>query len=276
MDRSEEEISPAAQFRLRRVGRVALAVAALTVLLAAPLGAAPCSQADHEHAAWTALLRRWVNDGRVDYAGWLRAGRAPLEAYLKQLSGTCGRDYETWSRAQRLAFWINAYNAFTVELILDHYPIASIRKIGWLPGAAFRRQFIPMPELRGGVISLNEIEHDTIRADFAEPRIHFALVCASRSCPPLRSEAYRGADLDRQLADQARVFLGDATKNRFDAAANTLYLSAIFDWFAVDFRAAAGSLQAFVAPYLADPRAALPGVRIEYLDYDWSLNDRGD
>jgi hypothetical protein len=245
----------------------------LVVLLPGAVGAA-CPAIDHDHAAWTGMLQRWVRDGRVAYADWLRDGRAPLAAYLDELSATCAADYETWTREQRLAFWINAYNAFTVKLILDNYPVASIRKIGWLPGAAFRQDFIPMPQLRGGVISLNDIEHDTIRADFREPRIHFALVCASRSCPPLRSEAYRAADLDRQLDDQARRFLRDPGKNRFDAAANTLFLSAIFDWFAADFRDAAGSVQAFAAPYLEDPRAAAKGVRIEFLDYDWTLNDR--
>src|SRR4029434_9265868 len=132
---------------------------------------------------------------------------------------------------QRIAFWINAYNAFTLRLILDHYPIASIRRIGWLPGAAFRERFIPMQGLKGETISLDDIENGTLRSAFREPRIHFALVCAARSCPPLRREAYRGADLDRQLDDQARIFLRDATKNRVDAATRTLYLSSIFKWF---------------------------------------------
>jgi hypothetical protein len=179
-----------------------------------------------------------------------------------------------WGRAERIAFWINTYNAFTVKLVLDHYPIASIRTIGWLPGAAFRERFIPMPGLKGGNVSLDDIENGTLRADFREPRIHFALVCASRSCPMLRGEAYRAKDLDRQLDDQARSFLGDSTKNRFDATTNTLHLSSIFKWFRVDFETAAGSLRAYVGRYLNDPRAVEPGVRIEFLDYDWSLNDR--
>jgi hypothetical protein len=260
----------------RRVILIAAAIASLLSGAAHPpvRAAESCPPFDHEHRTWTDLLRRWVSDGQVDYSAWLRDGRPALDTYLAALSATCARDYQAWTREQRLAYWINAYNAFTVDLILDSYPIASIRKIGWLPGAAFREKFIPMPGLKGRTISLNDIEHDTIRADFAEARIHFALVCASRSCPPLRAEAYRGADLDRQLADQARIFLSDASKNRFDAAARTLYLSAIFDWFAADFRAAAGSVQKFVAPYMADPRAAESGVRIEFLDYDWSLNDR--
>jgi len=233
---------------------------------------AACTTVDPAHAAWTAILARWVARGTVDYAGLQREGRDPLDAYLTTLSGTCAPDYERWTRAEQIAFWIDAYNAFTVKLVLDHYPIASIRKIGWLPGAAFRQKFIPMEGLKRGTISLDDIEHGTLRRTFHEPRIHFALVCASRSCPALRNEAYRGPDLDRQLDEQARAFLRDPTKNRFDPATRTLALSSIFSWFRKDFESAAGSLPAFVAPYLG---VALEGdVRIVFLDYDWTLNDR--
>lgn len=248
----------------------AAVVAAMTLCSNA---AAACSAVDHQHGAWTAILERFVSDGRVSYARLQRDGQEPLAAYLSTLSGACASDYEQWTSAERIAFWINAYNAFTVRQILDHYPIASVRRIGWLPGTAFRRAFIPMDGLKGGRISLDDIEHRTLRADFREPRIHFALVCAARSCPPLRAEAYRAADLDRQLDDQGRTFLGDPTKNRFAAATNTLFLSSIFDWFRGDFEAAAGSLPAFVSRYLAEPRATAPDVRIEFLDYDWSLNE---
>ena len=244
------------------------------LLLATRLAAAACAPVDQDHAAWTTILGRFVRAGEVAYGQLAREGSPLFTAYLNGLSSACADDYARWSRAERLAFWINAYNAFTVKLVLKHYPIASIRKIGWLPGAAFRERFIPMPDLKGGTVSLDDIENGTLRADFREPRIHFALVCASRSCPMLRGEAYRAADLDRQLDDQARVFLADSTKNRFDPTANTLYLSSIFKWFRADFEVAAGSLPAFVGHYLNDPRATAPGVRIEFLDYDWSLNDR--
>jgi hypothetical protein len=210
----------------------------------------------------------------VAYRALQAEGRASLESYLHDLSAACASDYERWSRAERLAFWINAYNAFAVQLILDHYPISSIRRIGWLPSAAFRRKFIPMPQLKGRNVSLDDIEHGTLRADFREPRIHFALVCASRGCPALRAEAYRGSVLDRQLDDQARGFLRDASKNQFDPATRTLHLSPIFDWFRADFEVAAGSVPAYVAPYLGDPRAAEPEVRVAFLKYDWSLNDQ--
>ena len=245
----------------------------LALCLCAGVARADCGRVDPTHAQWSAVLGRWVADGRVDYAGLQRDGQPALDTYLASLSATCAPDYETWTRGEQIAFWINAYNAFTLRLILDHYPIASIRKIGWLPGAAFRQRFIPMPGLKGGTISLDEIENGTLRSAFREPRVHFALVCASKSCPALRGEAYRGAALDHQLDDQARVFLNDRMKNRVDTAGRTLYLSSIFKWFRGDFEAAAGSLPAFIAPYL-DPAAPVDGFAVEFLAYDWSLNDR--
>jgi len=248
-------------------------VLGLGLVLATSAAASECAPIDHTHAAWTAIVGRAVRDGRVDYAGLARDPGA-LVAYLATLSGTCQRDYDGWTRDQRLAFWLNAYNAFTVKLVVDHYPIASIRKIGWLPGAAFRQAFIPMPGLEGRTISLDDIEHGTIRPEFHEARVHFALVCAARSCPPLRGEAYRAADLDRQLDDQGRTFLRDPAKNRFDAARKRLLLSPIFKWFREDFEAAAGSLPAFVARYLDTPGVSAPDVTVEFLDYDWALNDR--
>ncbi len=243
------------------------------VLLSTRAAAAECSVIDHSHARWTVILRRYVDAGRVDYAGLQRDGSRLLDDYLAVLSGACAADYQRWTKNEKIAFWINAYNAFAVRLILDHYPITSIRRIGWLPLAAFRQKFIPMAGLKGGVISLDDIENGTLRSAFREPRVHFALVCAARSCPALRSEAYRGADLERQLDEQGRGFLGDAAKNRFEADRRTLYLSPIFKWFRADFEQASGTLVAFIAPYL--PAIANgPEPTIEFLDYDWSLNDR--
>jgi hypothetical protein len=265
-------LKPRAEARHPRRVTTRLAIALL--LLFTGTARAACTPFDHTHAPWSAILDRWVEDGGVDYAGLQRDGRAALATYLETLSAVCAGDYETWTREQRIAFWIDAYNAFTVRLILDHYPIDSIRRIGWLPGAAFRERFIPMDGLKGGSISLDEIENGTLRRDFREPRIHFALVCASQSCPALRREAYRGVDLDGQLDDQARVFLRDRAKNRVDTAARTLFLSSIFKWFRGDFEPPARSLQAYVAPYLGIGAEDLSTYEVEFLDYDWSLNDR--
>ena len=244
---------------------------------ASSVAAAPCAAFDHEHRAWTGLLARYVVEGRVDYAGIHRDARAAVSTYLDALSGVSRDCYADWSRAQRLAFWINAYNAYTVELVLEHYPVRSIRAIGWLPGSAFRTKFIHMKDLAAGDLSLDDIEHGHLRKDFGEPRIHFAIVCASVSCPPLRSEAYRPADLDRQLDEQACRFLADPTKNRVERESRTLRLSPIFKWFREDFEKAAGSVPAFVARYVDPATAAAcrePDVRIEFQDYDWSLNGK--
>lgn len=219
-----------------------------------------CAPFDQEHAAWTALLRRFVHDGAVDYAGF-KASEDALDGYLRQLVVVKPEEFERFDRNQQLAFRLNAYNAYAIRMILDHYPVSSIRKIGLLPGAAFRSSFIP---LLGGSRSLNDLEGALREA--GEPRIHFALVCASKSCPELRREAYRGAILDRQLDEVEKGFLHDRGKNRVEG--ETLYLSSIFKWYRDDFARAAGSLEAYLA------RSGLRGSHIDFLDYDWSLNGR--
>lgn len=268
--------------RLARLGIVA-ALVALTALWAwrargaAPAGPDTCAHFDHGHAAWTALLSRSVRDGAVDYAGLAKTGQGDLDAYLKSLQSVCRSHFDAWSREQKLAFWVNAYNAYTVRLILDHYPVKSIRAIGLLPLAAFRERSIPLQNLAGKKLSLDELENDVLRKEFSEPRIHFAIVCASASCPKLRSEAYRAADLEAQLDEAARGFVRDPAKNRFDASSRTLRLSSIFKWFREDFERAAKTIPEFVARYEAEPTATAlraGSVRVEFLEYDWSLNGR--
>jgi hypothetical protein len=254
-----------------RAAAVALALATVDTASAAS-GAA----LDGEHAAWTSLLRSHVAGGLVDYAGLKREAGA-LDDYLRSLESVERAELEGWPRADQLAFWINAYNAYTLKLVLDRYPLRSIRSIGFLPGSAFKRRFIPLQRVAGGKLSLDDIEHRILRERFEEPRIHFAIVCASRSCPVLRDEAYRGSVLDAQLDDAARTFLRDPARNRYDPASRTLSLSRIFEWFRGDFEGAAGTIPAFVERY-ADERTAEElrrgGVRVEFLEYDWALNGR--
>lgn len=215
---------------------------------------------DPQHAAWTSLLQRYVHAGEVDYTG-LKKDEGALDAYLRQLASVKRDEFDAFGRGAQLAFRINAYNAYAVRLILDHHPVGSIREIGLLPGAAFRSSFIP---LLGESVSLNQIE--AALREMGEPRIHFAIVCASKSCPELRGEAYVGADLDRQLEDATQRFLRDRSKNRVEGG--TLYLSSIFKWYRDDFTRAAGSLETYVAG------RGLRGERVEFLDYDWSLNGK--
>ncbi|MBE2259658.1 MAG: DUF547 domain-containing protein [Rhodobacteraceae bacterium] len=244
---------------------------------------------DQSHAAWTALLERHVVliDGgkasQVDYAG-LAKERSALKAYLDSLSAVPRAQFDSWSKPRQLAFLINAYNAFTVELILTRYPdLKSIRDLGNLVfNSPWQQKFFT---LFGEPRHLDWIEHETIRKPGAhdDPRIHFAVNCASVGCPMLNDEAFVGERLDAQLEQQARRFLADRSRNRFDAKTGTLMVSRIFDWYGRDFEAGhrgITSLKQFLGSY-ADLLAATPAdqalvrrglVEIDYIDYDWALN----
>ncbi|ACB73597.1 DUF547 domain-containing protein [Opitutus terrae] len=247
----------------------------LLLLLAGLASLAPIARAfDHSHALFDRVLKAQVRDGRVNYAA-LQAAPKPLDDYLAQLAAVTTTEFDGWSQPERLAFLINLYNAATLKLIIDHYPVKSIRSIGWLPGAAWKQEGV---EVFGRKISLDELEHGIIRRDYREPRVHFALVCAARGCPPLREETFVGAHLDAQLEDQGKRFLGTAAKNRVDAASRIVYLSPIFKWFAEDFGGTDGAVLQFVAPFLSEEARrvlAAGDCKISYTDYDWSLNDQG-
>lgn len=244
---------------------------------------------DHGHTAWTALLRKHVKllrDGQtsqVAYAGFA-ADRPALKAYLDSLSAVTPAAFAGWAKAERQAFLINAYNAFTVELILTRYPdLKSIKDIGSLLSSPWKPKWVP---LLGTKVSLDDIEHAMLRkrGDYDDPRVHFGVNCASIGCPALREEAFVAARLDAQLDEQALRFMSDRTRNRFNAQRGRLELSKIFDWFGEDFRLGhrgVSSLQAFAARY-ADQLADAPadreriragGVPISFTDYDWALND---
>jgi hypothetical protein len=231
-----------------------------------------CAPFDHGYAAWTALLTRFVHDGEVDYAGWKREGERELWGFFgvwEALPGTC---FDRFSRGEQMAFWINAYNAYTVRLILDHYPsVKSIRSLGLYPGAIFRKRYIRLANLRGHELSLDDIENDELRAHFGDARVHFAINCASRGCPPLPAQAFRAPELDGQLTAAARAFFRDPKRTRYDATTHTLWLSMILKWFHEDFEKAAGSVPGFVARYLPEAQSAS---KIEFVDYDWTLNGK--
>lgn len=205
---------------------------------------------------------------RVDY-GTLRTSE-PWEALIQSLRDS--NPAHLRSRNERLAFWINAYNILTIDLVRRHYPIDSIRSIGGPLSSVWKK---PAGEIGGRIYSLHEIEHEILRP-MGEPRIHAAIVCASLSCPPLRREPYRAVTLDAQLDDNVRRWLADPRKGaRIDRSAQTLYLSPILDWFAGDF---GQSVLPFVSAHVAADeaswiRAQGRALRIRYFEYDWSLND---
>lgn len=222
------------------------------------LGPAMAGDFDHSHASWDAIVRAHVRDGVVDYSAIQAEGK--LDAYLAELDAV--ESVDGWTRDQQLAYWINAYNAYTVDLIVDNLPVASIRNLGIPVLGPWKLGRFDLPK---GATTLDNIEHGIIREEFDEPRIHFALVCASVGCPPLRSEAFVAARLDAQLEDQTRTFFTDPTKNR--ATPTVLELSKIFKWYGGDFEAT-GGVRAWAQKYM-DGAHNQP---ITYQDYDWSLN----
>ena len=234
------------------------------------IASVPPGTYDPTHTRWDTLLRQNVQSGDVNYTA-IRANPTELNAYLGELSGVTTT--EGWPRTEALAFWINAYNAWTVRLIVDHPNTTSIRKITL--GSPWMLSFIPMHALDKDVLSLDDIEHRILRTQFADPRIHMAIVCASISCPVLRSEAYTADHLEAQLDDQARLFLSDPQRNTLNPDKKTLQLSSIFKWFEEDFTVKggiSGFVQAYGPPELA--RAAAEGWSITYLDYNWGLNGK--
>lgn len=256
-----------------------------------PWGAA-LAQFDHQHQAWNALLKKHVVliDGgkasEVRYAE-LAKDRTALTAYLDTLSKVSEQEFKSWNKERQLAFLINAYNAATVEKILTRYPnLKSIWDFGRIFGHPFKDKFI---KLLGRNMSLDNIEHDTIRVEGAynDPRIHVAVNCAAVSCPMLREEAYVAERLDRQLEEQTARFLSHRARNRYNAETRTLEVSKLFDappWYGDDFRRGwkgYQSLEQFFATYanlLADNPEQQKTIReqkagIRFLDYDWGLND---
>ncbi len=221
----------------------------------------------YDHGGLDELLAAHVDDaGWVDYAA-LRKDLAKLEAYT---AGLANAPFDGLGRDEKLALLINAYNAFTLQLILEHYDAGKLKSINDIPKA--RRWDAKRWIIAGKRYSLNQIEHEQVRPKFKEPRIHWALVCAAYSCPPLRDEAYTGAKLERQLADQERYVHSHPRWARWDAAANTLWLTALYNWYGGDFEQVSGSVLKYAAPHVSGVEAD-DEPRLRWIDYDWRLND---
>lgn len=246
----------------------------------------PMMASAFDHSIWSGLLAEHLvvkqagSVSQVDYRG-MSEDIGELDAYLSLLARVPEEEFSGWPEDVRLAFLINAYNAATVRLILTEYPdLDSIRDLGWLLRSPWKKKFV---SLFGQQYSLDDIEHGMIRGQFSDPRIHFAVNCASIGCPMLREEAYRGPELDRQLEEQTRRFLADRSRNRLSGS-GTLALSPIFKWYREDFAGGWRGHQSLGA-FLYDYRGALQltprqadalrddRMAIEFLDYDWRLND---
>ncbi|MFI5134355.1 MAG: DUF547 domain-containing protein [Chitinophagales bacterium] len=213
------------------------------------------------HQAWNELLTKYVSDkGVANYKAMMNE-KGKLQSYLQMLGENPPQT--AWPESEQMAYWINAYNAFTVKLILDHYPVKSIRDIDG--GKPWDDPFIT---IGGEKYSLNNIEHDILRTQFNDPRIHFAINCASKSCPRLLNEAYTAVQLDQQLNAQAKEFVNDPSKNKITT--NSVQLSSIFDWYKDDFTKK-GTLIDFLNQYSSIKIQST--ATISFLNYDWSLNE---
>ncbi|MEQ1440069.1 DUF547 domain-containing protein [Fontimonas sp. SYSU GA230001] len=252
-------------------------------MIATLTAAGGASALDHRYDSYGRLLGQhvhWVASGHasvVDYDG-LRRDRAALTATLADFSKVTQSEFDGWTRARQMAFLINAYNGFTLDLILSKYPdLKSIRDLGSLLRSPWKQPFF---QLLGDTRTLDWVEHDTLRPRYRDPRVHFAVNCASIGCPALRPEPYTAGQLDAQLDDQQRRFLSDRTRNRYNAADGALYLSQIFRWYGDDFAGNGQTLQDWLssqATLLADSDADRQKLRsgtfrIEHLSYDWMLN----
>ncbi|HSP92308.1 MAG TPA: DUF547 domain-containing protein [Vicinamibacterales bacterium] len=267
---------------------VARAMCCATMIAAAVPSVGRAQAFDHSYRDYAQLLGRHVRDGRVDYRG-LVADRATLAAVATSFGAVEAASERAWPREERLAFWINAYNLFTLQAIVDHYPIQA----GWFtlgPRNSIRQIAGVWDRLRwrvaGRQVTLDDIEHRILRPEFKEPRIHFAVNCASVGCPPLRSEPYRAADLDAQLDANARSYLASPQGVRLDG--RTLVVTSILKWYGDDFverfgadppagRTPTEAAILRVVAALSPPRAAAlardPSARIRFLSYDWTLNE---
>ena len=232
-----------------------------------------------DHSIWSELLSTYVDEnGHVDYRRWhqSRIDRSKLDKYLTILSAGADGTLPGSTKTQRLAFWINAYNALTIKGILREYPTTSIRN--HTPKLWGYHIWHDLKLFVGGkAFSLDEIEHQILRP-MDEPRIHFAIVCASISCPRLLNEAYLAESLDQQLTDNAKDFFRRRQNFRFDVADKRFYLSAILDWFAEDFGDGQAARLKTIATWLPDQsakKAAIANsVRVSYIDYNWNLNSQ--
>ncbi|HET6267755.1 MAG TPA: DUF547 domain-containing protein [Acidobacteriota bacterium] len=248
---------------------------------------------DQDYVRYGAVLKEYVVAGRVNYAA-LQKNRGPIDHVIKEFSSVKPEEYQKWSREQQIAYWINIYNGWFLQIVIDHYPIHESRLIGFVfPKNSVQRIsgiwdkiFLETPM---GKVSLNDIEHKILRSQFKEPRIHFAIVCASIGCPKLRSEPTLAASLDRDLDNSAAAFISDPSKVKLQPEIRRIELSSIFKWFAGDFAGfadddwkhlysieKAGPL-AFISRYLPAADSAYlkqRSVDVGYLPYDWTLNEQ--
>lgn len=258
----------------------------LTLLSLGLLHNAMAKNFDHDYAAWNALTKKhvqWLPDNaqsRVNYAAF-KQDKAALNAVLADFSTVTQAEFNQFNNHQQSAFLINAYNAFTIDLILSKYPdLKSIKDLGTFVQSPWKKKFFRLLDAER---SLDWIEHDNLRTKAKDPRIHVAIVCASIGCPALRNEAFTATNLDQQLEDSMQRFLSDKTRNRY--ADGKLEVSPLFKWFAEDFEKgykgfkSTQDVYAHYAKQFSGDAAVQDKIRskslaLSYTDYNWNLNDK--
>jgi len=230
----------------------------LSLALISPSYASAAVTSSPDHSIWNSILQRYVSsDGKVDYSGI--KGDRRFSDYLRTLSGSHPDD--SWSKAEKKAYWINTYNAFTVQLITQNLPLKSIKDLE----TPWDRKFI---SIEGNAYSLNDIENKILRPQFKDPRIHFAINCASFSCPIMQNKAFTSGNLESMLESATRDFINDPKRNNIST--NKIEISNVFDWYKEDFTAK-GSIVQFLNRYSRNTIAA--GAAVSYMNYDWKLNN---
>ena len=253
----------------------------LGILLLCSIGVVETQAAyDHQYSDWQRILIAYTHEGRVNYMA-LKGRDSDLKASIQTIESLSKGEYESFNTKQKMVFWINAYNIGVTKTIVDNYPIKRGFNIKALAYPANSIQqisnvwYTPVLSSLEQQVSLNDIENKFLRPEFKDPRVHFAIVCASIGCPVIRSEAYTAEKLDQQLSEQIRKFLNDPQKSRYDSLKNVLYLSPIFKWFSEDFKQMGGVI-VFIKKYA--PADLFNGLseqtRIEWLGYNWSLNEK--
>ena len=226
---------------------------------------------DHDHKNYAQILKSNVKDGLVNYKA-IKENPAGLNSYINSLVTVDESTFNKWSEEQTLTYLINLYNAATIKLVVDNYPVKSIKDINKEGQGPWKLKVV---NLFGKKISLDHLEHEIIRQNYNEPRVHFALVCAAVGCPKLPSQSFMPSKLEEQFAERTRLFLSEKDKNFIDENQKTVYLSSIFDWFAQDFNKTHGSVLGFVKEYLPAEEAKKinSDYSLKFTEYDWNLNE---
>ncbi len=251
---------------------------AFLVLLGGLMSSVPSAAAPPDYKAWGDLLAKHYDPAKgMNYRALKAQDKAALDAVRQQMAAV---DVSSLSKPDQFAYWINLYNVSVVGIVVDNYPVDSIRDLSTDPIIRLNVFKKPSVKVKGGAMSLNDIENDKVRAGFKDPRIHFAINCAARSCPPIRTEPYVGARINEQLDDQARRFLNGPKGVRIekDGSGVVLHVTKILDWFADDFKKWGGGqvpfLKRFVSPdKLKQIEGAGSNVELDFDEYLWNLND---